>query len=155
MFRYQLFSSLSNTPYMPNLMNFWLRYLRLKTIDVFQKIILFHLFLLPIISNISSSNSKIRNRFLICLSWGFKNWHWILKLIKKWLRYSSLKSRPNFWKDDENMNLTSSVQSKGGVVYFQERKLTYSIQCKACIKCLDLIVMHYIRKDQNNRLSLF
>ena len=33
-----------NTPYMLNLMNFWLRYLRLKTIDTFIKLILFHLF---------------------------------------------------------------------------------------------------------------
>ena len=41
-------------------------------------------FSLPIISNISSSNLKIKDRFLFCLSWGFKNCHWILKLIKKW-----------------------------------------------------------------------
>ena len=33
-----------STPYMLNLMKFWLRYLRLKTIDIFQKIISFHLF---------------------------------------------------------------------------------------------------------------
>ena len=33
-----------STPYMLNLMKFWLRYLRLKTIDIFQKLISFHLF---------------------------------------------------------------------------------------------------------------
>ena len=33
-----------NTPYMLNLMKFWLRYLRLKTIYIFQKLISFHLF---------------------------------------------------------------------------------------------------------------
>ena len=67
---------------------------------------------LPLTLNIlviSSSNSKIRDRFFFCSSWGFKNCHWLLKLIKKSLRYSRLKARPNFQKDDENMNLTSSV----------------------------------------------
>ena len=33
-----------NTPCMLNLMKFCLRYLRLKAIDIFQKLILFHLF---------------------------------------------------------------------------------------------------------------
>jgi len=33
-----------NTPYMLNLMKFWLRYLGLKTIYIFQKLISFHLF---------------------------------------------------------------------------------------------------------------
>ena len=33
-----------STPYMLNLMKFWPRYLRLKTIDIFQKLISFHLF---------------------------------------------------------------------------------------------------------------
>jgi len=33
-----------NTPYMLILMKFWLRYLRLKTIHIFQKLISFHLF---------------------------------------------------------------------------------------------------------------
>ena len=98
-----------NTPYMLNLMKFWLRYLRLKTVDIFQKLISSSSFSLSIISVNSSANSKIRDRFEICLSWGFQNCHWLLKLMKTWLRYPRLKARLNFWKVKESMNLTSSV----------------------------------------------
>ena len=98
-----------STPYMLNLMKFWPRYLRLKTTDIFQKLISSSSFSLPIFSVISSLILKIRDRFVICSSWGFQNWHWLLKLMKNWQRYSRLKARPNFRKDDENMNLTSAV----------------------------------------------
>ena len=98
-----------NTPYMLNLMKFWLRYLRLKSVDIFQKLILSSSFSLSIISVNSSANSKIRDRFEICLSWGFQNCHWLLKLMKTWLRYLRLKARLNFQKVNESMNLTSSV----------------------------------------------
>ena len=88
-----------NTAYMLNLMKFWLRYFRLKTIDIFQKLISFSSFSLPNISVNSSSNSKIRDRFEICLSWGFWNCHWLFKL--NWLRYSRLMVRNNFQKINE------------------------------------------------------
>ena len=57
-----------NTPSMLNLMKFWLRYLRLKTVDIFQKLISSSSFSLSIISVNSSANSKIRDIFEICLS---------------------------------------------------------------------------------------
>ena len=85
-----------NTPYMLNLMKFWLRYLRLKTVDIFQKNISSSSFSLSIISVNSSANSKIRNRFEICVSCGFQNCHWLLKSMKTWLRYARLKARLNF-----------------------------------------------------------
>ena len=75
----------------------------------FSKINFVSSFSLPIFSVISSLILKIRDRFVICSSWGFQNWHWLLKLMKNWQRYSRLKARPNFRKDDENMNLTSAV----------------------------------------------
>ena len=49
-------------------------------------------FSLSIISINSSWNSKIRDRFVICLSWGFQNCHWFLKLMKNLLIYSRLKA---------------------------------------------------------------
>ena len=92
-----------NTPYMLNLIKFWLRYLRLKTVDIFKKLYSSSSFSLSIILVNSSANSKI------CSSWGFQNCHWLLKLMKNWLRYSRLKERLNFQKVNESMNLTSSV----------------------------------------------
>ena len=44
----------------------------------------------------SSSNSKIRDSFGICLSWGFRNCHWFLELMKDWLNYSRLKTKLHF-----------------------------------------------------------
>ena len=98
-----------NTPYMLNLMKFWLRYLRLKKVEIFQKLISSSSFSMSIILVNWSINSKIRDIFEICSSWGFQNCHWLLKLMKKWLRYFRLKSRLNFRKVTENMNLPSSV----------------------------------------------
>ena len=77
-----------------------------KTVDIFQIFISSSYFSMSIISFNSSSNSKIRYRFEICLSWGFKNCHWILKLIKKSLRYSEVKGRAQIpkrrWKHESN-----------------------------------------------------
>ena len=52
-----LFMRIPKHPYMLNLMKFWLRYLRLKTVDIFQKIILSSSFSLSIVSVNSSANS--------------------------------------------------------------------------------------------------
>ena len=100
-----------STPYMLNLMKFWLRYLRLKTIDIFQKLILFHLFHCQLSPIFLHQIQRLGTDFFICSLWGFKSCHWILKLIKKWQKYGRLKARPNFQKDHENMNLLVS-QSK-------------------------------------------
>ena len=94
---------------MLNLNKFCLRYFKLKTNDIFQKIISSSSFSLSIILVNSSANSKIRDTFEICLSRGFQNCHWLLKLMKTWLRYLRLKARLNFQKVSESMNLTSSV----------------------------------------------
>ena len=74
-----------------SLMKFWLRYLRLKTVDIFQKLILSSSFSLSIISINSSANSKIRDRFEICLSWEFQNNEDLNKI-------SKLKSKAQFLK---------------------------------------------------------
>ena len=81
-----------NTPYMFDLMKFWLSYLRLKTIDSISKTdcsSTFYWFYrneaLSSTLNISvnsSSNSKIRVSFGICLSWGFWNWPWSLNFMQ-------------------------------------------------------------------------
>ena len=65
----------------------------------FSKINFVSSFSLPIISVISSSNSKIRDRFFFCC-------HWLLKEMTELFK---VKPRPNFLKDDKNMNWTSSV----------------------------------------------
>ena len=39
-----------------------------------------------------------RSWTVFCSSWGFRNCHWFLWLMKNWLRYSRLKARLNFRK---------------------------------------------------------
>ena len=98
-----------NTPYMLNLMKFWLRYLGLKTIYIFQKLISFHPFSLPIISNISSSNSKIRDSFFFLPVMRIQKLSLIIEIDKEMTELFKVKPRPNFRKDDKNINWTSSV----------------------------------------------
>ena len=52
---------------MLNLMKFWLRYLRLKKAEIFQKLFSSSSFSMSIISVNSSVNSNIRDIFEICL----------------------------------------------------------------------------------------
>ena len=84
-----------NTPYMLNLMKFWLRYLRLKTMDTISKIDcsstfywLFRNQALSLTLNISvnSSSTFFNNSFGILMMSRFQICSWSLNLLKNWLR---------------------------------------------------------------------
>ena len=47
-----------------------------------------------------------RSWTVFCSSWGFRNCHWFLWLMKDWLRYSRLKARLNFRKYNKLFSTT-------------------------------------------------
>ena len=47
-----------------------------------------------------------RSWTVFCSSWGFRNCHWFLWLVKDWLRYSRLKARLNFRKYNKLFSTT-------------------------------------------------
>ena len=70
----------------------------------FSKINFVSSFSLPIISDISSSNSNIKDRFFFLLVMRIQKLSLIIEIDKEMTELFKVKPRPNFRKDDKNIN---------------------------------------------------